>query len=89
MCTVFVMDTCNSSSFPEYKLNACLHFLPPHEQSSQLWETRQLCLFTLFCDRQEDAYIVLLPEELPIVGGADPVLVLQVLHWDGEVGLRG
>lgn len=39
--------------------------------------------------RRGDAYIILLPEELAIVGRAEPLLVLQVIHWDGEVGLGG
>lgn len=39
--------------------------------------------------RRGDAYIVLLPEELAIISRAEPVLLLEVVHWDGEVGLRG
>ena len=35
-----------------------------------------------------DAYIVLLPEELAIISRAEPVFLLEVVHWDGEVGLR-
>ena len=38
---------------------------------------------------ERDAYIELLPEELAVVRRAEPVLVLQVLHQDGEEGLGG
>lgn len=39
--------------------------------------------------RRGGAYIVLLPKKLPIISRAEPVLLLEVVHWDGEVGLGG
>lgn len=37
----------------------------------------------------EETYVELLPEELPVVRRAEPVLLLQVVHGDGQVGLSG
>lgn len=34
-------------------------------------------------------HVVLLPEQLAVVGRAEPELLLQVLHRDGGVGLSG
>lgn len=37
--------------------------------------------------REEGTYVVLLSEELAIISRAESVLLLQVVDWDGEVGL--
>lgn len=39
--------------------------------------------------RDGASYIVLLPKKLPVVRRAKPVLLLQVVHGDGQVGLSG
>lgn len=80
----------NSSQYLSNHINdgVCTHL---NDCTSSPDASCNYCLQHLYWkhNTQEGAYIVLLPEELAIISWADPVLLLEVVHWDGEVGLRG